>query len=154
MQRKATKHDQRSQNLRLVLQSIVGAGPISRADISRQTGLTPATVSHLVASLEEDRLVAELGTAPSAGGKPPTLYGLNGTARSIIAVDLSDGKRAGSVLDLEGNAVFRNERSRGAKSGQAGIDQLVDPKRSRRCRKVGSPCVRTTWSASQPCARS
>ncbi len=125
VQHKATKRDQRNQNLRLVLQCIVAEGSISRADIARQTGLTPATVSHLVASLEDDGLVAELGTGPSAGGKPPTLYGLNGSARSIIAVDLSDGKRVGSVLDLEGNSAYRTERSRGAQGGRAGIEQLI-----------------------------
>ncbi len=74
-----------------MLQCIVTAESTSRADIARATGLTAATVSHLVAHLEEEGLVAVLGTGPSAGGKPPTLYGLNASARSIITVDLSDG---------------------------------------------------------------
>ena len=124
MQRKATRHDQRHQNLRLVLQCIVAAGSISRADIARQTGLTAATVSHLVAQLEQDGLVSELGTGPSAGGKPPTLYGLNGTARSIITVDLSDGKRVGSLLDLEGNSLHHTETSRDDTTGEAALAQL------------------------------
>ncbi len=124
MQRKATRHDQRHQNLRLVLQCVVAEGSISRADIVRATGLTAATVSQLVAQLEEDGLVVELGTGPSAGGKPPTLYGLNASARIIVAVDLSDGKRVGSVLDLEGNLLYKTETSRDALGGQAGVEQL------------------------------
>lgn len=126
VQRKATRHDQRHQNLRLVLQCIVAEGSISRADISRATGLTPATVSHLVAQLDEDGLVTELGTGPSAGGKPPTLYGLNAAARSIVAVDLSDGKRVGSIFDLEGNPTGHAETSRNNVTGQAAIDHLCD----------------------------
>ncbi len=126
VQHKATRHDQRSHNLRLVLQCILGAGSISRADIARTTGLTPATISQLVAELESDGFVTELGTGPSAGGKPPTLYGVNAGARSIVAVDLSDSERVGSVLDLKGTSSYRTIRSRQSVQGQEGIDQLVD----------------------------
>lgn len=126
VQQKATRHDQRNQNLRLVLQCILAAGSISRADIARTTGLTPATISHLVAGLEGDGLVAQLGTGPSAGGKPPTLYGVNAGARSIIAVDLSDGEQVGSVLDLKGTSAYRTTRSGNSLHGQAGIDQLYE----------------------------
>ena len=120
MQQKATRHDQRIQNRRLVLQSVVREEPISRADIVRSTGLTAATVSHLMADLEDEQLVKELGTGPSAGGKPPTLYGLNAGARSIISIDLSDGERTGSVLDLKGTAAHRTEHSVGALRGRRG----------------------------------
>lgn len=126
VQQKATRHDQRHQNLRLVLQCIVADGSISRADVSRATGLTPATVSHLVAQLEDDGLVAELGTGPSAGGKPPTLYGLNAGARSIVAIDLSDGKRVGSIFDLEGNPTGHAETSRNNVTGEAAVKHLCD----------------------------
>jgi predicted NBD/HSP70 family sugar kinase len=125
VQRKATRHDQRNQNLRLVLQCVLGEGSISRADIARTTGLTPATISHLVAELEGNGLVVELGTGPSAGGKPPTLYGLNAGARSIVAIDLSDSERVGSVLDLKATSAFRTTRSHHSLQGQAGIDQLI-----------------------------
>ena len=124
MQHKAPRHDQRNQNLRLVLQCILGEGSTSRADIARATGLTPATISHLVAELESDGLVVELGTGPSAGGKPPTLYGVNDGAHSIIAVDLSDGERVGSVLDLKGTTAYRTTRSQDDMQGQAGVDAL------------------------------
>lgn len=81
-------------------------------------------MSDLVAELEDDDLVIKLGTGPSAGGKPPTLYGLNSGARSIITVDLSDGERAGSVLNLKGTCVYRSAPSQTSLQGQAGIDQL------------------------------
>lgn len=126
MQRKATRHDQRIQNRRLVLQSVVANAPISRADIARATGLTPASVSAIVAELEDGHLVTEIGFGPSAGGKPPTLYGLNAEARSIVAIDLSDGERVGSVLDLKGTSAYRTDRSRDSLQGQAGIDQLFE----------------------------
>lgn len=126
MQKKATRQDQRIQNRRLVLQSVLAHAPISRADIVRSTGLTAASVSAIVAELENQGLVLELGTGPSAGGKPPTLFGINAGAYSIISVDLSDGERAGSVLDLQGTSAYRTERSRDALQGQQGIDQLIE----------------------------
>ncbi|MGI9585935.1 MAG: winged helix-turn-helix transcriptional regulator, partial [Acidimicrobiia bacterium] len=70
---KATKSDTREQNRRFVLQRIYAASPTTRADIARETGLTAATVSDLVASLISDGIVSEVGTAPSTGGKPPVL---------------------------------------------------------------------------------
>jgi predicted NBD/HSP70 family sugar kinase len=125
VQQKATRHGQRIQNRRLVLQSVVADAPISRADIVRATGLTAASVSAIVADLEGEGLVVELGTGPSAGGKPPTLYGLNAGARSVITVDLSDGERTGSVLDLKGAPLYKADRSRDALQGQPGIERLM-----------------------------
>ena len=125
VQHKATRQDQRTQNRRLVLQCVVSEGPISRANIARTTGLTAATISDLVADLESDGLVRELGTAPSALGKPPTLYGLNAPARNIVTVDLSDGGIAGSVLDLAGVSSFESERSPVSLRGEHGVDRLI-----------------------------
>ncbi|MCP4304997.1 MAG: ROK family transcriptional regulator [bacterium] len=124
MQHKATRHDQRSQNLRLVLQCILGEGSISRADIARATGLTPATISQLVSQLERDGLVEELGTGPSAGGKPPTLYGVNAAARNIVVVDLSDSERVASVLDLKGTPSYQTTTTSDSLQGEEGIKAL------------------------------
>jgi predicted NBD/HSP70 family sugar kinase len=109
----------------LVLQGIIAGDSSSRADIARSTGLTPATVSNLVAELIEEGLVEETGTGPSAGGKPPTLLGLNAEAQSVIAVDLSDGRLVGALLDLRGAAIRRSP-SQPIGRGQEAIDQLID----------------------------
>ena len=67
----------RSHNRSLVLQSLFHAGPSSRADLSRETGLTRVTISDLVAELMTDGLLTELGAKPgSRVGKPATLVGL------------------------------------------------------------------------------
>jgi predicted NBD/HSP70 family sugar kinase len=52
------------------------------------------------------------------------LYGVNEGARSIIAVDLSDGERVGSVFDLKGTTAYRTTRSQDFMQGQAGVDAL------------------------------
>lgn len=109
-----------------MLQCIFEAGSTTRADIARTTGLTPATVSDLVGELVEEGLVSELGVGPSAGGKPPTLLGLRADARSVIALDLSDGGQLGSVVDLQGSVVHQASPWKPAKHGEAGVRQVVE----------------------------
>ena len=48
---KATRHQTRDHNSRLVLKTIFNDGPISRAEIARRTRLTRPTVSTLAAEL-------------------------------------------------------------------------------------------------------
>jgi len=104
---------------------MMAEGSTSRADIARATGLTAATVSDLVGELISEGLVAEIGTGPSAGGKPPTLLDLNATARSVVAVDLSDGARTASVVDLKGEPTRPATRQEDVPRGQSGVDDLI-----------------------------
>src|SRR5688572_11299587 len=58
---KATKHDSRRSNLRTTLELVSHRGSTSRAEISRETGLTRAAVSSLVGELMETGLLREIG---------------------------------------------------------------------------------------------
>jgi predicted NBD/HSP70 family sugar kinase len=102
---KATRGQTRLNNLRLALQLVYTDFPTSRADVARASHLTPATASDLVDELLELGLVVEVGTGPSAGGKPPTLIAPNPVGRSIIALDLSSTDFQGAVVDLSGEIV-------------------------------------------------
>ncbi|MEN8239359.1 MAG: ROK family transcriptional regulator [Actinomycetota bacterium] len=108
-----------------MLQSIISTGATSRADIARATDLTPATVSDIVADLVEETIVKKLGTGPSGGGKPPTLFGLNADARSIVAVDLSDGGQTGSVMLLDGTTTHGSTRHQQAPGGETGVEAVI-----------------------------
>jgi predicted NBD/HSP70 family sugar kinase len=101
----------RSHNRALVLQTLYTAGPQSRADVARETGLTRVTVSDLVADLIAEGLVVELGQREDARpGKPATLIDVDRGAFQIIGVDLSEHQRfLGAVVDLDGNIVSRAE---------------------------------------------
>ena len=103
--------DARRHNRSLVLQQLFDAGPLSRADLARATGLTRVTVSELVTELLDDGIVAELGTKPGTHmGKPATLVGLSGTAPVAIALDLSgDQSVKGAIVNLVGAIVHREE---------------------------------------------
>ncbi|MGI9608550.1 MAG: ROK family transcriptional regulator [Acidimicrobiales bacterium] len=95
-------------NSRLVLQHLFDGSLLSRADLARLTGLTAATVSALIAELEETGLVAEVGTRrdESQVGKPPTMLAVRPESRNVISLDLSDPSVfRGAVVDLGGKIV-------------------------------------------------
>lgn len=104
---KANRHDSRTRNRRFALHVIASQGTTSRAEVSRLTSLTRATVSSIVGNLIEDGLVREAGLGHSAGGKPPTLIELNDRGRSIIVIDLGQRPFVGVVTDLRGAVVTR-----------------------------------------------
>jgi predicted NBD/HSP70 family sugar kinase/biotin operon repressor len=125
---KATKQATRQANLRLVLQAILHAESTSRADLSRETGLTRPAISDLVAELIDDGLVVEAGQGVSAGGKPPTLLQIDATGRHIIALDLSGETFRGHVADLRGDVVHAEEIGVDGDGEQAvsAVRQLVE----------------------------
>ncbi|WP_211435040.1 ROK family transcriptional regulator [Blastococcus sp. DSM 46786] len=117
----------RAHNRSMVLQHLFHAGPGSRADLARATGLTRVTISDLVASLMAEGLVAELGArAEGRPGKPGTLLGVRTDAHQIVAVDLADDERMhGAVLDLSGTVLQRRTTRVDGRTGTAAVDALT-----------------------------
>ncbi|MCT9818860.1 ROK family transcriptional regulator [Microbacterium sp. W1N] len=101
----------RTHNRALVLQNLFHQGAMSRADLSRATGLTRVTVSDLVAALIDDGLVVEGGVRAASGpGKPAVLVDIARGAHRIIGLDLSRADRfTGAVMTLDGEILARDE---------------------------------------------
>ena len=101
----------RGHNRSLVLQTLFHQGAMSRADLSRETGLTRVTISDLVAELIADGFVAEMGVREASGpGKPAILVDLDHAGHRIIGLDLSGSDTfIGAVLTLDGGIVERRE---------------------------------------------
>lgn len=93
----------REQNSSLLLDLIWRERQISRADISRRTGLSPSTVSAIVAELRDASLVREIGSGASRGGRKPTLLAFCDDAYFLVGVELGARHVAASVIDLRGN---------------------------------------------------
>ncbi len=98
----ASSQDARTVNKRSVLHAVASGAAVTRADLARLTGLTPPTISSLVDELSADGLVVELGPGISAGGKRPTLLGIDLAARQVIAIDASVRPFVGVLADLAG----------------------------------------------------
>ena len=101
----------RAHNRSLVLQTLFHDGAMSRADLSRETGLTRVTISDLVAELIADGFVAERGVREiSRPGKPAILVDLDHEGHRIVGLDLSGTSSfVGGVLTLDGTIVVRRE---------------------------------------------
>jgi predicted NBD/HSP70 family sugar kinase len=101
----------RGHNRSLLLQTLFHQGAMSRADLSRETGLTRVTISDLVAELIADGFVVEKGVREASGpGKPAILVDLDREGHRIVGIDLSDSDSfIGAVLTLDGDIVARRQ---------------------------------------------
>jgi predicted NBD/HSP70 family sugar kinase len=133
LETKATHQQTRAFNEGLVLRRLYDLGPISRAEVARQTGLTRTTVSEIVAEQVTAGLVEEVGRGPSIGGKAPILLQVIADARLVLALDLGEQAFAGALVDLRGGIRRRVSIPVAGRDGRAAIDaveRLVDELRA------------------------
>lgn len=93
-------------NRSLILRRIVEHGQISRADLSKITGLNKATISVQVADLLDEGLIYETEQEHTTVGRRPILLSLNPEAGYVLGVDLDYQKILYTVSDLLGNPVI------------------------------------------------
>jgi len=98
----------RELNLSLVLRHIHNEAPVSRAEIAKATGLNKSTVSSLVESLLERRLIYETGFNSVGTGRPARLLEINPQAGGIIGVELGVDFFAIVLTDFTGNFLWSN----------------------------------------------
>ncbi len=116
----------RSLNSRLVLERIIRLGPISRAELARQTGLTKATVSAIAAELISAGLAAELGSGDAALGRRPILLGFCRRAGFAVSIDIGPDRIRALAADLLGDVlVFRQLLTPGASGLIAALAELI-----------------------------
>ena len=85
-----------------VLELIRKEGSISRADIAKRSKLSAPTVTRIVESLiSSEKLVVDLGTGSSDGGRPPNLVSFAAKSRFIIGVDIGRTTINAALADLD-----------------------------------------------------
>ncbi len=126
---KATHQRTREHNVRLVMRTLYDLGPISRADIARQTHLTRTTVGDVVTDLLDEGMVEEVGRGASSGGKAPILLRIRSSARHVIGLDLGEATFTGALVNLRGEVSHPIDLPVDAPDGPAAVDlveSLVD----------------------------
>ena len=121
---KATLHEAREHNERLVLTTIYDQGPISRAEAARLTVLTRTTVSDVVEGLIASGLAREIGRGPSTGGKAPILLEVPDNARLLVGVDLGDRVFTAATVNLRGEILQRVEVPSEDADGDEGLEAV------------------------------
>jgi predicted NBD/HSP70 family sugar kinase len=90
----------RAHNRSIILNAIKSHGDISRAEIARLTGLSPATVSAITAELIAENLVLEHAEGDSSGGRPPILLRLNPSGGFVVGIKVTEQHLIGALTDL------------------------------------------------------
>ena len=92
----------REMNRRLVLETVINDGPLSRAAISKKLGLTKATISAIVQDLLNEQYIEEIGSDQTQYGRKPILLQFCRQNGYIITLDLGVECTVLMVCDLLG----------------------------------------------------
>lgn len=87
-------------SLCMVMETIVHCGPISRASIAKQTGLSKQTISEIALSLEDDGWIRQTGRTSGHVGRSAVTYEIVPDAACIATVDLGGTKVRAAIADL------------------------------------------------------
>lgn len=119
---------QKNANTSLVAQLIWRTPGISRVDIARHLNLYRSTVTNIISSLIENKVVyeGEEGSAMSRGGrKPITLY-LNDKFGVVAGFEIQPSHYRLVILDITGKTLFREQGKLAEKDFEAVIIHLME----------------------------
>ena len=100
-------NDIRDINQMVFLHLIREKQPISRADISKHTGLRAGTVSAIVNRLIKIGLVYEGTEGPSSGGRPPKNLYINAESSYVLAIDIGVSDTILAIGDFNGRILHQ-----------------------------------------------
>lgn len=93
-------------NRTAILDLLRTAGPLSRRELRRRTGLGSATVERLCSALIADGVIDVAGVDRSAPGRPSILLRYVSGLRAIVAIDVTDSTARGRIVDLGGDTLY------------------------------------------------
>lgn len=95
-----------NRNILKVINTIRTKEKISRAEISRLTGLSKPAVSLIVKKLLSNNVIIEIGKFKNEKiGKNPTLLAFNPLYKMVLALDIGGTNFRTALLDLNGNLI-------------------------------------------------
>src|SRR3954468_5936208 len=109
----------RTLNQGALMQRLREGGPLSRAQLARDTGLSKPTVSQALAELESAGLVRPVGRAAPSRGRTAMLYESDPTAGYVVGVDIGRAWIRVAVADLSGEIISRSDTPNRARTGAA-----------------------------------
>jgi predicted NBD/HSP70 family sugar kinase len=95
-----TTRDIREANRLLILHQLLLRETSTRQELRQLTGLSTATVANLVADLQKEGLIVEVGMAASQGGRPISILSVNAAAGACVGVDVAETYILFDLYDL------------------------------------------------------
>jgi predicted NBD/HSP70 family sugar kinase len=111
-------------NERTVLEFVRQMGPVSRAQIARDSDLSKPTVSQALAALLEGGLVREAGRSSGSRGPAAVLYELNPRAGWVVGLDVGRDYVRAAIANLSGDIVARRDERAKVRSQATLITQI------------------------------
>jgi predicted NBD/HSP70 family sugar kinase len=108
------------------MEAIVQNGPISRASIAKQTGLSKQTISEIVRHLEDDGWVRETGRTSGHVGRTAVTYEIVPSAAYIAAVDLGGTKVRVAIVDLTCQVFAEEVAPTDPRGGRHVVEQITE----------------------------
>lgn len=108
-----TLNDKEKRSL-LIYELIRKKGVISRAEITKATGINAVSVSNYIGNFIEKKMVLEKGFDISTGGRKPELIELNAKSNHVIGIDIGKREIRGALADLGINIKIRKQAPRPA----------------------------------------
>ncbi|MEU5883904.1 ROK family transcriptional regulator [Spirillospora sp. NPDC047279] len=96
-----TVRDLRRGNRSTLLRRLYFDGPLTRQELSAQTGLSQASVSNVVAELLDIGVIIEAGSVESDGGRPRILLKTAPGHGHLVGVDVGETRVLVELFDLE-----------------------------------------------------
>jgi predicted NBD/HSP70 family sugar kinase len=123
------REDIRKHNRQLILNHLRVYGPMSRAALAKQLGLTRATVSTIVKELVEKEQLLDGAILPSTkgkGGKPAIEVHFNADAGCVIGIDLGRMHLRIYLADLSARIIDKYESRLGMqRAWREGLERIV-----------------------------
>lgn len=107
-----------------VLRAIATNGPVSRAQLARDLGLSGPTLTQATKYLFDRGLISEVKQSPSTGGRPATLLGLVANAGQVLGIKLADNHAVGVCINLQSEILWSFEEPFSSR-GEDAIKELI-----------------------------
>jgi len=114
----------RAINERSILELIRKMGPVSRAQLARDTGLSKPTVSLALTGLLGAGLVREVGRSIGGVGRGAILYELHPRSGWVVGIDVGRARVRAAIADITGSFVARRDEKARVRSARTLISQI------------------------------
>ncbi len=107
-----------------MLELVRRVGPVSRAQIARDSALSKPTVSQALTALLASKLVREAGRTSGRRGPAAVLYELNPFAGWVVGIDVGRAWVRAAIANLLGDIVARRDERADVRSQHSLISQI------------------------------
>lgn len=99
----------KSSNRSLILRILNSMGALSRAELSRITGLTKTAITNIIDELIQSGILYETGTLNSQSGRKPILLNLSESAFYALGVYISRDHVCANLSNLKGSILYSHQ---------------------------------------------